>query len=127
MNSYTDKAKFDLIDRECHSLWRRIVLLRAGCRCEICGAPSPEDRRKGRTVIVDPCHIISKRYWSTRWDTRNGIAGCRNKCHNEKVIMDWLYENDRERWEWVIKMRGTQVPNREVDIEEILRKLREAA
>jgi hypothetical protein len=41
--------------------------------------------------------------------------------------MDWLYENDKQRWEWVIKMRGTQIPNREVDIEEILRKLREAA
>ena len=114
------------LDAECHRLWRREILVRAGCRCEICGTPSLEDKRGGKLVIIDACHIITKGCWSTRWDLRNGVAGCRDRCHNEKTIMEWLYETDRPRWEWVMEQRRTQVPNRDVDLVEVLRKLRAA-
>ncbi len=124
MKKYTHKAMIDRLIRECDRLWRLQILLRAKGHCQICGAPRPAD--KGKWVIIAACHIISRRFWSTRWDRRNGLAGC-SDCHDEKTIMAWLKDTDRKRYNWVMKQRRMQVSHRDIDLEKILKKLRSAA
>ncbi len=110
--------------RECDKLWRRIILVRAGCRCEICGAPRPAGRNK--IVWVQAAHIISRRFWSTRWDLRNGVAVCQD-CHEHKTIMNWLLRTDRKRYNWIIRQKQKQVSHRDIDLEKTLRQLRRSA
>lgn len=123
MKNYTQKAKINSLRRACDKLWRRIVLIRAGGECEICGKSKPEP---GEILWLQACHIISRRYWSTAWDPRNGVCGCQD-CHDDKTIMDWLRRTDKRRYNWVIWQKQKQVPHRDIDLEKILRDLQKVA
>ncbi len=118
------KAAQNALIRACDNLWRRIVLLRAGCKCEICGAPRAEQRDE--MIIIDACHIISRNYWSTRWDPRNGVTGCRD-CHDHKIIMAWLERTDKRRYNWIMRQKQKQVSHRDIDLNEILTELQKVA
>ena len=122
MKDYTPKAQVDFLVRACDKFWRRLILLRSGGECEICGASKPE---KGKVLWIQACHIISRTYWSTRWDVRNGVGGCQD-CHNDKTIMDWLKRTDKRRYNWVIRQKQKQVNHRDIDLEKILRDLQAA-
>ncbi len=123
-DSATARRVRDTLIRACDRLWRRIVLLRADGHCEICGDPRPADRNK--IIWVQAAHIISRRFWSTRWDKRNGIAVCQD-CHEHKTIMDWLRAKDKRHYNWIIRQKQKQVSHRDIDLEKILRKLQRAA
>ena len=123
MKNYTEKAMIARLVRECDRLWRQAILVAAGCHCEICGAPRPAG--KGKWIVIAACHINSRRFWSTRWDLRNGLAGC-SDCHNEKTIMAWLKRTDKKRYNWIMQQRRIQIPHWEIDLEKILRELRAA-
>lgn len=47
-------------------LWSKIVRRKAGDVCVI-------DLKGGK---IDAHHVISRQFWATRWDTRNGISLC---------------------------------------------------
>ncbi len=123
MRNYTQKAMEARLIRECDKLWRRIILLDADCHCQICGSPTAADA--GRIIWVQACHIITRGNWATRWDKRNGVAGCQ-ACHNHKTIMNWLEETDKARYNWIIAQKQIQVSHRDIDLEKILKKLRAA-
>ncbi len=123
---YTQKAMIARVVRECDMLWRLQILGRANGHCEICGAPGPQDLRDSKWIIIAACHINSRGIWSTRWNLRNGLAGC-SDCHNEKTIIEWLQTTDPDRYEWIMEQRRIQVPDRDLDLQEILRTLRDAA
>lgn len=122
VKNYTSKTRVEFLIQVCDRLWRRIVLLRAGCKCQICGKCKPE---KGEWLWIQACHIISRREWSTRWDPRNGVAGCQD-CHNHKTIMEWLKRTDKRRYDWVIEQKQKQVSHRDIDLEKVLRDLQAA-
>ena len=126
MKNYTPKAMRDRLIRACDRLWRRIVLMRVGCECEICGAPRTSRISDGKVIWVQACHIISRTYWSTRWDPKNGVAGCLD-CHDHKTIMAWLEETDPERYDWVMEQKQRQVPHRDIDLHQIRENLRRTA
>ncbi len=122
MKNYTPKAKLARLVRECDRWWRRLILLRAGGECEICGISEP---RNGEIIWLQACHIISRTYWSTRWHPRNGVCGCQD-CHDDKTIMAWLKETDRQRYNWIIQQKRRQVSHRDIDLEKILKDLQAA-
>ena len=123
MKKYKKKSTVDRLVAECDRLWRRLVLLRAGCSCQICGKARPI---VGEMLLIDACHIITRTYWSTRWDPRNGVAGCRS-CHDDKIIMTWLKRTDRKRYNWVIRQKQNQIPHRDIDLYEVRKKLQGVA
>ncbi len=123
MKNYTHKAMVNRLIRECDKLWRRIILLRSGRKCEICGKTQPVN---GEILWIQACHIISRTYWSTRWDPKNGIGACQH-CHNHRTIMEWLARTDPKRYEWVIATRQKQVNHRDIDLEKVLAYLRAVA
>lgn len=64
--------------KELDLLARKVVFLRDGDRCVRCGA----------TNQLQWAHINSRRYLSTRWDTRNSCvfcAGCHLKWHHRPL------------------------------------------
>ncbi len=69
-------------------LWHDVVIVRAGCKCEICGEPAQEAH-----------HITSKRHLHSAWDKLNGIAVCIEH-HDPRIVNAWLAENDPERHEY---------------------------
>ena len=105
----------DSLIRACDNLWRKIILLRANGKCEICGASKSQE---GGVLWVQACHIISRTYWSTRWDPRNGVGGCQG-CHNHKTIMTWLRRMDPKRYNWIIATKRKQVSHRDIDLEKV--------
>ena len=118
--SYTPKAQLDRIVRRMDRLWRRAVLSRAGNTCELCGAPTASDRASGALIWVQACHIIGRGDWATRWDPRNGVAGCQ-RCHCDPMIMAWLGETDPDRYDWIMARKyGPVIQRRDIDLGKIL-------
>lgn len=60
------------------SLWSKAVKERAKYRCEYCGLAGYEI---GGNVWLNSCHIIGRRYRSTRWELLNGMCLC--KVHHD--------------------------------------------
>jgi len=123
MKNYTQKAMIDMLVRQCDKWWRKIILMRAKGKCVICGISKPKE---GKLLWIQACHIISRGHRATRWDLRNGIAGCQD-CHDDRLIMDWL-QREHPRWyNWVIvqKRKHATDSNREIDLEKTLRGLQQ--
>ncbi len=125
IRKYTAAEQEAFLVRQCDKLWRRIVLLRADCTCEICGAPNGTTRT-GEIVWVQACHIIGRRDRAMRWDERNGVAGCQD-CHKHHIIMDWLRRTDPVRYAWIIQQKQKQVSKNTVSLTQVLQRLQEVA
>ncbi len=123
MKNYTQKALTDMLVRQCDKWWRKIILLRARGRCEICGKSRPA---LGEVLWIQACHIISRKYWATRWDRRNGVAGCLD-CHDDRLIMDWLERYHPRRYNWAIAQKRKLGKNndRDLDLEQMLQNLQQ--
>lgn len=117
------KAKIDLLVRACDKFWRRIIILRANGKCEICGATGP--KKEGDVFWIQACHIITRGFWLTRWDPRNGVGGCLD-CHNDKTIMTWLRNTNPRRYNWIMKQKRKSDDRKSMDLEKILIKLQVA-
>lgn len=80
---------------ELMSLWHRAVLVRAGCRCEICGS----------VECIEAHHVISRRFIHTCFKAANGVAVCR-KCHsNPGRILAWLEHMEDYRYAWFLAQK----------------------
>lgn len=55
------------IDGKLDNAWSKLVKLRAGNKCEYCGAKNTQ---------IDSHHIFTRVNRSVRWDPKNGIALC---------------------------------------------------
>ncbi len=119
-----DKGVVDKLVAACDRMWRKIILITAGGRCEMCGKYTPG---KGEIIWIQACHIISRRFWSTRWDLRNGVAGCQD-CHDHKTIMAWLEENRPEQYVWICekKRRILAGEKHRIDLQAIYENLQDA-
>ena len=106
-----------LID-ECDRLWRHMIKRLSRGRCQICGVPASK-------TWLQAAHIIRRAYWSVRWHPKNGLCVCQD-CHSYKIIMDWLRDNHEVWYEWIMDQKRRIVPHREIDLEDVLKKLQAA-
>lgn len=81
------------LNKQLDKLWSCAVRSR-GC-CEYCGKKPPE-------VILHAHHIYSRRHFSTRWDTNNGVCLCTG-CHLYKA-----HKDIQEFADWVRKHFGDE-------------------
>jgi hypothetical protein len=120
MRRYTPAAKQSYLVRACDSLWRKIILLRAKGRCQMCGISKP--KKPGAILWIQAAHIIGRRYWFLRWDKRNGLAVC-GDCHVDPMIVEWLEANDPGRLAWLREQRNRNMPQRDINLREVYDKL----
>jgi len=94
----------------CDYLWMRIIKLRAGCICEICGEVHRAD---GGIRQLHAHHLIDREVLVYRYHLMNGICLC-SQCHeidkhgaahrNPRVFWErWLIKCDMsmdEQWDW---------------------------
>ena len=84
------------IDKRLDETWSKLVKLKAGNKCEVCGKRS----------ALNSHHIFSRANRATRWDTNNGISLCvghhiGNKFSAHKTSLpfsDWLQKERGENW-----------------------------
>ena len=91
-------------------LRRKVVLLAAGCKCEICGAAD---------VVLEDHHPISRDFWWWRWDLANSVCVCRD-CHSSPAtIWQWLAYNRPSQYAWLrLQKRFTHIlKRRDLDFE----------
>lgn len=119
MKNHT-KKQINLLVRACDRFWRRIIILRANGRCEICGAT--EAKKKGDVFWIQAAHIITRGFWRTRWHPKNGVGACLD-CHDDSIIMAWLERTDKRRYNWVIKQKQKRDDRRDMDMKKICENL----
>lgn len=73
------------IRKHCDDLWRDLIKLRAGGKCERCNS----------TNVVQSHHIIPRTNWNLRFDERNGVALCKRHhiywAHKDAIaFINWL-------------------------------------
>lgn len=101
--------------------WSKLVKLRAGNRCEVCG----------RMQYLNSHHIFSRSKYVTRWDVENGVCLCPG-CHTLSSVfsahktpiefVDWLYKTKGKKFIDKLRLKSNQPygPNRD-EIGKILR------
>lgn len=72
------ESKDSFLNKKLDNLWSKVV--RSKGECELCGRKPPE-------VVLHAHHIFSRRHFSTRWETKNGVCLC-NGCHLYKAHKD---------------------------------------
>ena len=77
------------------SLWRVIVKLRAGYKCEYCGS----------TKNLNSHHVFSSTNYALRYDVDNGVCLCVNHhvygkeaTHNSPVVFAFTLEKRGQQW-----------------------------
>jgi hypothetical protein len=114
-----------------NQLWRKAVLADHGNRCAYCG--------NTRTQEIECHHIVKRRHKILRWEWRNGIPGCRYKCHmfyHTKAGELWIAENhkhyklllDHETIvykQYLLDVKLTDAEFRELEILELKTKIKE--
>lgn len=118
--SYTPAARQGFLVRACDRLWRMIILLRGKGVCRMCGISKP--KQPGGVLWIQAAHIIGRGYWFLRWHPKNGLPICQD-CHVDWKIIKWLEKNDPKRLAWLRKMKNKNVPQQEVDLEQVLNNL----
>jgi len=81
-----ERAKREISDKALLALWREVVALRAGDRCEVCGAERPQG--KNGCIHHHAHHIYSRRIYSLRYEPLNGLYLCAS-CHDFPRVGGW--------------------------------------
>lgn len=84
------------LNKQLDMLWSQVV--RKNGYCEYCGKKGGKDGE----VVLHAHHIFSRRYFSTRWDVRNGVCLC-NGCHLYKA-----HKDIQEFSDWVVEHFGEE-------------------
>jgi hypothetical protein len=82
------ESKDSFLNKKLDNLWSKVV--RSKGECELCGRKPPE-------VVLHAHHIFSRRWYSTRWDIKNGICLCTGdhlfKAHKDvQEFSDWVQD-----------------------------------
>lgn len=102
--------KIKTIDNKCMKLWRELVKLNAGNRCEVCGVSDK--------VKMCYCHhYIGRRTKLLRLEPRNGVYLCFQhhtggvlSAHNDpEWFRQWMREHRLEDHQFVCKKRKAPV------------------
>jgi len=87
-------------------LWREVVFLRAGYRCEYPGC------RRGNREYLNPHHIYSRIHGSTKFDPDNGMCLCsghhtlnENSAHHDPEFKEIIIANGVRTREFYDKLR----------------------
>ena len=64
------KSPRALLVKELDALWRTLVKLKVGDKCEMCGKPDGQ----GRGHSLNAHHIFGRSNYSVRWDVENGVC-----------------------------------------------------
>jgi len=101
------------IQNRCDKNWSKAVRLRAGEKCEKCGAGwkskayvNSKGEKKARRYGLESHHIISRSFRVTRWSLGNGLCLC-TSCHvyrgahsdcfiDQVNFHDWLWSYHEE-------------------------------
>ncbi len=100
----TKKPNIKNLKNKLDIIWARLVKLKAGSKCEICG----------KTANLNSHHIVSRNNLKFRWDLRNGVCLCvaHHKFANESAHLDpiwfigWIKENRKEDYEYLLTNRN---------------------
>ncbi len=71
----------------------------------------------------DAHHLVSRRHIATRWLVPYGLTVCTNIHQSPWLIDKWLAENEPELYEKVIAARVKIVQKKDVDMQEVRKKL----
>ena len=96
------------IDGKLDTAWAKLVKLRAGMKCEVCGKTSP----------LNSHHIYSRSKRSVRWNPENGVCLCvghhtfrsdfsAHLTPTEFTI--WLYENKGKKYMNDLRIKGNSI------------------
>jgi hypothetical protein len=82
------ESKDSFLNKKLDNLWSQVV--RSKGECELCGRKPPE-------VVLHAHHIFSRRWYSTRWDIKNGVCLCTGdhlfKAHKDvQEFSDWVQD-----------------------------------
>lgn len=82
------ESKDSFLNKKLDNLWSKVV--RSKGECELCGRKPPE-------VVLHAHHIFSRRWYSTRWDIKNGVCLCTGdhlfKAHKDiQEFSDWVQD-----------------------------------
>lgn len=83
------------IDKKLDDAWAKLVKLRAGMKCEYCGATTKQ---------LHSHHVYSRSKKSTRWDIDNGICLCAG--HHVLSSSFSAHKTPLEFTEWYINYKG---------------------
>lgn len=86
------------------NLWSKIVKIRAGNKCEVCG----------KTDGLNSHHIFSRSNHSTRWDVQNGVCLCVShhvfgnfSAHKAPIeFVEWLKSKRDDDWYFDLRRRA---------------------
>lgn len=100
-------------------LWAKIIKLRAGGKCEVCG----------KTTNLNSHHIVSRNNLRFRWDIRNGACLCvgHHRFNNESAHLDpiwfigWVQKNRKEDYEYLLANRNKLFDKNYIRIEQELK------
>lgn len=85
----------DSIVRTFDTLWNHRVLMTSPRVCPVCNDEP----------VTDAHHLVSRKYWRTRWVVKCGL-GVGRRCHKYPArIMTWLEKNMPKRYKWVQQQR----------------------
>lgn len=95
------------IDKRLDEAWSKLVKLKAGERCEVCG----------KIRHLNSHHIFSRAKRSTRWDVENGVCLCVG-CHvgnnfsahkTPLPFADWIKKQRGENWYNLLLYKSNQI------------------
>ena len=111
-----------MTDYEICKLWKRIVLNRAMCRCEL-GVDHECDG-----YAHDAHHLVPRKYMRFRYDPDNGFACCRIGHQwietHPKEFTEWLEENRPELIEFILSAHVCYHSPTKEEMDEQIRQLR---
>jgi len=96
------KASAAKLRRKALKLWTEIVRRSGDNKCAVCNVVHGTLNHNGKPRFINAHHIEDKCNYSTRWDTKNGVALCASchqfhnpsSAHRSPVwFLDWLEKN----------------------------------